>query len=202
MDLAAFLAVATIVVITPGPDMALVARNTLLGGRAVGLATCAGTCTGLLVHATAAALGLSAILLASSRAFTVVKLAGAAYLVFLGVRTLLRAGQGEAGGGPGRSTPGAAFRQGMLTDVLNPKVAVFFLSLLPQFVEPGPAFAGRLLVLVALFIAMGLAWLIGYTYALHAAGAFLSRTHVRRAIESATGAVLVALGARLALEHR
>lgn len=206
MDLAGFLAVAAIVVITPGPDMALVMRNTLAGGRPAGLATSLGTCTGLLVHAAAAALGLSAVLLASSRAFTVVKLVGGAYLVVLGVRTLLharRAAAAPADAAIGRATSRrTAYRQGVLTNVLNPKIAVFFLSLLPQFVDAGDGFALRLLLLAALFIAIGLAWLTAYTFALDALGGALSRARVRRAISSVTGAVLVGLGVRLAVARR
>lgn len=203
MDLIGFLAVAVLVVITPGPDMTLVARNTFAGGRRAGLATSAGTCSGLLVHATAAALGLSAVLLASSQAFTVVKIAGAAYLVFLGIRTIVAAGRGAASPdeGPKSIDPWTAYRQGLLTNVLNPKVAVFFLSLLPQFVDPGPGFTPRLLLLSALFIAMGLLWLTAYTLALQAVAAFARRPRVRRIVETATGIVLVALGARLALQR-
>jgi len=201
MDLAGFFAVATVVVVTPGPDMALVARNTLSGGRSSGFATAAGTCSGLLVHSLAAALGLSALLLASSHAFTAVKLAGAVYLVWLGLRGLL--GAGRNGGGvdvPANAvTPWAAFRQGLLTNVLNPKVALFFVALLPQFAEPGAGFGFRLATLMALFLAMGLVWLAGYTIAVHAAGAFLNRASVRRAIERVTGGILVVLGIRLAL---
>ena len=141
MDLAGFVAVAILVVVTPGPDMTLVARNTFAGGRITGLATSTGTCTGLLVHATAAALGLSALLLASSQAFTVVKIAGATYLIFLGIRTIIEAGRDASfREGQKASDPWAAYRQGVLTNILNPKVAVFFLSLLPQFVDPGQGF--------------------------------------------------------------
>src|SRR5688500_6266113 len=140
MDVAGFIAVATLVVVTPGPDMTLVARNTFASGRLSGLATSAGTCSGLLVHATAAALGLSAVLLASSQAFTVVKVAGAAYLIFLGIRTILGARRETSFRDGAKVDPWAAYRQGILTNVLNPKVAIFFLSLLPQFVEPGPGF--------------------------------------------------------------
>jgi threonine/homoserine/homoserine lactone efflux protein len=203
VDLAGFLAVATIVVVTPGPDMALVARNTLAGGRAAGLATSLGTCSGLLVHAVSAALGLSAVLVTSSRAFTVVKLAGAAYLVVLGIRTFVRAGRDDGAlGGARAASPWSAYRQGVLTNVLNPKVAVFFLSLLPQFVEPGPGAVGRLLLLAGVFLAMGLAWLTAYTLALHAVGGFLSRARIRRGVERVTGTVLVGLGVRLAVERR
>ena len=203
MDLAGFVAVATLVVVTPGPDMTLVARNTFAGGRISGLATSAGTCSGLFVHATAAALGLSAVLLASSQAFTAVKLAGAAYLIYLGIRTIIGAGRDASSREREKATdPWAAYRQGVLTNVLNPKVAVFFLSLLPQFVDPGPGFTWRLLLLSGLFIAMGLVWLTVYTLSLHAIGAFVGRRAVRTVIETVTGGVLLVLGVRLALQRR
>jgi threonine/homoserine/homoserine lactone efflux protein len=203
MDLAGFVAVATLVVVTPGPDMTLVARNTFAGGRIAGFATSAGTCSGLLVHATAAAMGLSAVLLASSQAFTVVKIAGAAYLIYLGIRTIVGAGShASLDRGEKAATSWAAYRQGVLTNVLNPKVAIFFLSLLPQFVEPGPGFTWRLLLLSGLFIAMGLVWLTGYTLALHAVSGFVDRPRVRRVIETVTGVVLLLLGGRLALQRR
>ena len=202
MDLAGFLAVALVVVVTPGPDMALVLRNTLAGGRIAGIATSAGTCSGLVVHALAAALGLSALLLASSRAFTVVKLVGAGYLVFLGLRTFLRAGGSEPDrADAGSMRPWAAYRQGLMTNVLNPKVALFFVSLLPQFVQAGEGFVWRLLLLAGLFIAIGLVWLTAYTFALHSVGRFLRRGSIRTAIERVTGAVLLALGLRLAFDR-
>ena len=203
MDLAGFVAVALLVVVTPGPDMTLVARNTFAGGRLTGLATSAGTCSGLLVHATAAAVGLSAVLLASSQAFTVVKIAGAAYLVFLGIRTIIGAGRDATLREGGKVIdPWAAYRQGVLTNVLNPKVAIFFLSLLPQFVDPGPGFTWRLLLLSGLFIVMGLIWLTIYTLALHAVSASVGRPRVRTVIETVAGGVLVALGVRLAFQRR
>lgn len=203
MDLAGFIAVATLVVVTPGPDMTLVARNTFAGGRPCGLATSAGTCCGLLVHATAAALGLSAVLLASSQAFTVVKIAGAAYLIFLGIRTILGARlEAASPDGAKGADPWVAYRQGVLTNVLNPKVAIFFLSLLPQFVEPGAGFTWRLLLLSGLFIVMGFVWLTIYTIALHAVSGFVGRPRVRTVIGSVTGCVLMALGVRLAFQRR
>ncbi|HEX6265206.1 MAG TPA: LysE family translocator, partial [Actinomycetota bacterium] len=203
MDLAGFIAVATLVVVTPGPDMTLVARNTFAGGRPSGLATSAGTCSGLLVHATAAALGLSAVLLASSQAFTVVKIAGAAYLIFLGIRTILGARRETSFRDGAKETgPWAAYRQGVLTNVLNPKVAIFFASLLPQFVQPGQGFTWRLLVLSGLFILMGSVWLTIYTIALHAVTGFVGLPRVKRIIETVTGSVLMALGVRLAFQRR
>jgi threonine/homoserine/homoserine lactone efflux protein len=200
VDLAGFLAVATVVVVAPGPDMALVARNTFVGGRRSGLATSAGTCSGLLVHSVAAALGLSALLLASSNAFTALKLLGACYLVFLGLRSLLaNRRRAEASTAPRTVTPWTAYRQGLATNVLNPKVALFFVAMLPQFVEPGEGFVWRLLALSGVFIAMGLVWLAGYTIAIHAVGRSLDRASIRRWFERVSGVVLVALGVRLAL---
>ena len=203
MDLAGFVAVATLVVVTPGPDMTLVARNTFAGGRLSGFATSAGTCSGLFVHATAAAVGLSAVLFASSQAFTVVKIAGAAYLIFLGLRTIISAGRDAVVHEAAKATdPWAAYRQGVLTNVLNPKVAIFFLSLLPQFVDPGQGSTSRLLMLSGLFIVMGLVWLTVYTLALHAVSGFVERPPVRRVIETVTGGVLLVLGGRLALQRQ
>ena len=157
----------------------------------------------MLVHATAAALGLSAVLLASSQAFTFVKIAGAAYLIFLGIRTITGAGRDTSFREGEKATDlWAAYRQGALTNVLNPKVAVFFLSLLPQFTDPGSGSPWRLLLHSALFIVMGLVWLTVYTLALHAVGPFVDRPRVRTVIDTATGGVLLLLGARLALQRR
>ena len=182
IDLSGFVAVALVVVITPGSDMALVARNTLTAGRSAGLVTSLGTCTGLLVHAIGAALGLSAILATSAGAFTVVKLAGAGYLVYLGVRSIRHAGDthdaNAAGSGGGWVS---AYRQGVLTNVLNPKVAIFFLSLLPQFVAPGDGATARILLLAGVFVGMGIAWLSGYTLALSMIRGIFARPAVRRA---------------------
>jgi threonine/homoserine/homoserine lactone efflux protein len=132
-----------------------------------------------------------------------VKLAGGAYLIFLGIRTIIGVGRGTSFREGAKATdPWTAYRQGVLTNVLNPKVAVFFLSLLPQFVDPGPGFTWRLLLLSALFIVMGLVWLTVYTLALHAVGPFVDRPRVRTVIETVTGGVLLLLGARLALQRR
>jgi len=144
----AFVGVAALVIVTPGPDTALTVRNVLLGGRACGVATAAGVATGLAVWTVAASAGIAALLVASEPAFVAVKLAGAAYLVFLGAQSLRRALRG--GSHPdavdGRTArglrPRAALRQGVLNDLGNPKIAVFFTTLLPQFAPAhGPAFA-------------------------------------------------------------
>jgi threonine/homoserine/homoserine lactone efflux protein len=197
-----FLLVSAVVVVTPGVDMALVTKNALLHGRAAAQATAVGINLGIFVWTIAAALGLAALIAASATAFTVVKLAGAAYLVYLGIQTL----RGSRGPGPlDGSLPapgrGAAFRQGLASNLLNPKIAVFFTSLLPQFVEAGHAGPRDLLLLGALFNLMGLVWLLSYA-ALAARGADLfRRPRVGRAIERVTGVTLVALGVRLACER-
>jgi threonine/homoserine/homoserine lactone efflux protein len=203
-----FFGVATLVIVTPGPDTALTVRNVLLGGRASGVATAAGVTIGLAVWTVAASAGIAALLVASEPAFVAVKLAGAAYLAFLGAQSLLRAlrgGDGAAGdddGAPRRLPPAAALRQGLLNDLGNPKIAVFFTTLLPQFAPAhGPAFAA-LLGLGLLFCLMTFAWLCVYSIVVARAGAALRRPRIRRALDAVMGAALVALGVRVAAERR
>lgn len=203
--LLAFAGVAAVIVVVPGPDMALVLRNGLRGGRRAALATALGVNAGLVVWALAAALGIAALLHASATAFTVLKLAGAAYLVWLGLRLLLGSRRGrraEAGAAGPALAAGAAFRQGLVTNLLNPKVAVVYTTVIPQFVVPGPGAAARTVALAATFVLMGLAWLTAYALVVAAVGRTLARPGVRAWIERAAGAALVALGVRLALERR
>ena len=197
----AFVGVSIAVAVVPGPDMALVARNTLLGGRSVGAATVLGIVGGLLGWSLAAAVGIAAVLAASATAFTVLKLAGAAYLIYLGISTL-RAGHDDGAGARARGaiTFRAAVGQGFLSAGLNPKLGVFFLTLLPQFVVPG-APAARSLELALLFAAIGASWLLVYTYLIGSVGHVLSRPGPQRALRWITGTVLVALGVRVALEQ-
>jgi threonine/homoserine/homoserine lactone efflux protein len=200
-DLVGFLAVAAIVIVTPGQDTALTIRNTLLGGRRAGIWTACGVSTAQAVWALAASIGLAALLAASEPAFVALKLVGAAYLVWLGVQSLQAAWRGTArtrrreGGG---LRPRAAYRQGVLSNLGNPKMAVFFTSLLPQFAS---SFAG-LLALGALFAVLTVAWLSAYAAAVDRAGDVLRRPFVRRLLDALTGAVLVAFGVRLAGERR
>jgi threonine/homoserine/homoserine lactone efflux protein len=205
-SLLAFAGVAAVIVVVPGPDMALVLRNGLRGGRRAALATALGVTVGLVAWAIAAALGLAALLHASAAAFAVLKLAGAAYLAVLGLRLLVdsfrRGGAGAAPGPPTHVQPSAAFRQGLLTNLLNPKVAVVFTTLIPQFVEPGGGAAARTVALAIVFVLMGLAWLTAYALAVTAIGRAFARPAVRAWIERVTGTVLVALGVRLAFERR
>ena len=208
-ELIAFLGIAALVIVTPGQDTALTIRNTLLGGRRVGTATALGVAGGQAVWTLAASVGVAAVIAASEPAFVALKLAGAGYLVLLGLQTLWGAVRGgpdaepgeRAGGGAGL-LPSKALRQGLVSNLANPKMAVFFTSLLPQFAPAeGPAFP-VMLGLGLLFCAMTFAWLCGYAAAVHRARDLLSRPRVRRSLDALMGSALVALGLRLAAEER
>jgi threonine/homoserine/homoserine lactone efflux protein len=202
----AFVGVAALVIVTPGPDTALTVRNALLGGRGAGVATAAGVAAGQAVWTAAASAGIAALLVASEPAFVAVKLAGAAYLVLLGLQTLAHAVRGRPSERDGHAAAGlrsgAAFRQGLLNDLGNPKIAVFFTTLLPQFAPAhGPAFL-TLLAFGLVFCAMTFAWLCVYSVAVARAGRALRRPRIRRALDAVMGAALVALGLRVAVERR
>ena len=195
--LLAFLGVSAVVIVTPGQDTALTIRNALLGGRRSGILTAAGVSTGQAIWALATSAGIAAVLRASAPAFEAVKLAGAAYLICLGLQTIFR-GSGEHRAAPPRA--GTSLRQGVVSNLGNPKMAIFFTSLLPQF-APHPTF-GALFVLGLVFSAMTFTWLTGYAFAVAKAGDFLRRTRIRQALDRVTGTVLIALGLHLAAEHR
>jgi threonine/homoserine/homoserine lactone efflux protein len=202
-NLLPFIGVAIAVVVIPGPDMALVARNVFRHGRAAGYATSLGICTGILGWAVAAALGIATILATSSVAFTILKLAGAAYLIYLGISTL-RSGNDvrvERPDGSPTLLARQAWVQGLLSSLLNPKLGVFFLTLLPQFIAPGEPAALRALQLALVFDLIGLAWLLLYAAMLAAIGDAVGRSGPRRFIRWISGTVLVALGIRVALER-
>jgi threonine/homoserine/homoserine lactone efflux protein len=208
--LLAFVGVATLVIVTPGPDTAVTIRGTLLGGRRAGVLTASGVVTGQACWTLAASAGITALLVASEPAFLALKFAGAAYLVYLGLQALwgaIRGGEphGEAEtDGTSRLPDRTAYRQGLISDLGNPKMAAFFTSLLPQFgtTDAGPSF-WLMLGLGLTFCLMTWLWLVLYATVVHRLGDALRRSGVRRAIEAATGTVLVALGLRLATEqHR
>jgi threonine/homoserine/homoserine lactone efflux protein len=205
-ELLAFVALAVVVIVTPGPDTALTIRNTVSGGRRAGIGTAVGVSTGLATWTLASAAGVAALLVASEPAFMALKYAGSAYLIFLGLQTLVGALRPRVleRARPRRSpvTPRAALRQGLVNDLANPKIAVFFSSLMPQFAPAHGSAFGTLLGLGLLFCAMTFAWLCLYASAVDRLSAFLARTGVRRAIDAVMGTVLVALGGRLALERR
>ena len=203
-DLAPFLVVAAAVIATPGQDTALTIKNTLAGGPRGGIFTALGVISGQLTWALAASVGLAGLLLASERAFIVLKLLGAAYLVYLGATALLNAARGhhsaDASAGPAASLqPAAAYRQGVVSNLANPKIAVSFTSLLPQFVSSGNGSFATLLLLGVIFAGMTFVWLSGYAAVVAKAGDTLRRPRVRRVLDGATGLALVGLGARLAI---
>ena len=198
-ELLAFIGVAVVVIVTPGQDTALTIRNTLAGGRRAGARTAAGVVCGQAVWALAASAGVAALLVASEPAFVALKVAGAVYLIYLGGQALLAAVAPRAE--DHRRAPaerGGELRQGLLSNLGNPKMAVFFSSLLPQF---GDSF-WALLGLGLLFCALTMLWLSAYAAVLARAGDVLRRPRVRRAIDAVTGTALVALGLRLAAADR
>jgi threonine/homoserine/homoserine lactone efflux protein len=207
INFAAFLGISILVIVSPGQDTALTIRNTLVGGRRGGMATAAGVVTGLATWTVASSAGLAALLVASQPLFLTIRLLGAAYLVFLGLQALraaifLPARSGPPSlGGPGRgwNTP---YRQGLFSNLSNPKIVVFFLSLFPQFVDRSQAPFARLLLLGLIFCAITFSWLTLYAVVVARIGDFLRRDRVRRALEATTGLVLIGLGLRLATERR
>lgn len=208
VNFAAFLGVSILVIVTPGQDTALTIRNTLFGGRTPGVFTAAGVASGQFIWTVATSAGLAALIIASEPVFTALKLAGAAYLVFLGAQALYAAVRPRSApavtGSLGRGRLGsvAAYRQGVLSNLGNPKMVVFFSSLLPQFITRGHASFETLLMLGLVFNVMTLTWLTGYALVVARVGDVLRRERVRRSMEAATGLVLVGLGLRLATERR
>lgn len=203
-----FVGIAAVVIVVPGPDTAIVTKNALLHGRRAALGTSFGVSTGLAVWTLASALGVASIVRASDTAFTVLKLIGAAYLVWLGIQALLAARLG----GHSESDPQSAgrtaldgrggFRQGLLSDLANPKIGAFFTGLLPQFAGPGHSVLIPFLVLGGLFVLMTVVWLCGYALVAVKASAVLRRRRVKAAIDGVSGVILIGFGVRLALERR
>ena len=197
MELAAFFGISVLVIVTPGQDTALTIRNSLLGGRRAGIFTALGVSSGQAVWALATSAGIAALIVAFEPAFIALKLAGAAFLVYLGAQALLSAVRG-ATPKQDSSRRRSPFRQGLISNLGNPKMAVFFTSLLPQF---GSSFFA-LFALGLVFCTMTLVWLTAYAFAVAKAGDVLRRPSIRRAFDALLGAVLVALGLRLATDRR
>jgi RhtB (resistance to homoserine/threonine) family protein len=202
VQLLPFLAVSILLIVMPGPDTAMVTKNAIVGGRRSGVLAAVGVSIGLVIWTTAAALGIAAVLRASTVAFDALKFAGAIYLAWIGIQMLRSRGAApdkpvERSAGDGR-----AMRQGLLSDLGNPKIAIFFTSLLPQFVQgTGPAFL-PLLLLGIIFALLTLAWLAAYAFAVGHASGYLRRQSVRKWLDRVTGIVLLGFSVRLALERR
>lgn len=205
--LVAFVGVSLLVIVTPGQDTALTVRNTLLGGRRAGWYTALGVSAGQAVWTTATSVGLAGVLLASQPAFLALKVAGVIYLAWLALQALRdailpsRGRHARPDAAPaGAVSPLGAFRQGVFSDLSNPKMVVFFISLLPQFAPHGSLPA--MLALGVLFSMLTLSWLTVYAVAVARVGRVLRRPAIRRILHGVTGGVFVGLGVRLATMSR
>ena len=205
----AFTLAAAALTMAPGADTMLVVRNVLRGGRRDGIVTTFGICSGLFVHATLSALGVSMLLLHSATAFHLVKLAGACYLVWLGLQSLRSVvhmppsyDSLEAMDPPRRRAPQQCFLEGWLSNVLNPKTAVFYLAFLPQFIGPTEPVLTKSLLLAGIHYVEGIVWLVALSILLDHTRRFLLKSVVRRWLDGLCGMVLVGFGARLALERQ
>jgi len=199
-DFGFFLVAGILLNLTPGPDTAYILGRSIAQGREAGIAPALGICVGSIFHTSAAALGLSAILATSALAFGTIKLLGGVYLVFLGLKMIFeRGGQLSLPSNFRRRTRNAAFRQGILTNVLNPKVALFFLAFLPQFIDP--ASNAKVLAFVVLgltFVTTGTVWcVIVAWFASALSGRIRNNETIGRSLNRAAGALFVLIGVRL-----
>ncbi len=201
-----FSAFAAVLTVTPGPDTALVIRNTLRAGRRSGILAAAGICSGLLVWSTLAGLGVTGLLTVSRRAYDGLRLAGAAYLIYLGIRSLFGRGptddDDEALPTPARGRAVVSFNTGVLSNLLNPKVGVFYITVLPQFIPPDGNVLPLTLLLGAIHAVQGMIWLTVIAWAVTKAGRLVRQPRIRRRLEAVTGVVLIGFGLRVALDRR
>ena len=195
-----FIAASLVLIAIPGPDQALITRNALLRGQAAGLRTMLGGASGLTVHATAAAFGISALLASSATAYSTLKFVGIAYLLYLGVRMLMTTGQ-HADEDATRSQ-GRPFAQGLLSNAFNPKIALFFLTFLPQFLPDHGATLPAALGLSAVFAALYLIWFSGLITLVGLVGNALRKPSVRARMDRVTAGALIAFGIRLAAQGK
>ncbi|OCS93746.1 LysE family translocator [Caryophanon latum] len=199
-----FMIACVLLIILPGPDTAIVTKNTIVYGKKAGFQTMIGSCCGLVIHTVAAVAGLSALIVQSAVAFTILKYVGAAYLCYLGVRTLMNmrakkvTNEEQLVEAKGKS----AFMQGFITNVTNPKVAVFFLTFLPQFLAPDANVFLAFLAMGSIYSGMTLVWFIFYVYLLNSIRNFMQRPATAAIIEAMTGIVLIGFGIKLAFEQR
>ena len=202
-----FTIVAAAMTMVPGADTMLVVRNVLRGGRRDGFFTSTGICCGLFVHALLSALGISVILMHSATAFTVLKIAGACYLAWLGFNSLRSAARGRrsedsAVVARAAATPARCFREGFLTNVLNPKVIAFYLALLPQFIGPADPVLLKSLLLAAIHFAEGIAWFAIVSWIVDRSRRFFMNPGMRRWLDGICGTILIGLGLRLAIQRQ
>ena len=208
-----FAGIAALLVMTPGADTLIVMRNTLSRGQAAGVSTAFGICTGLFIYASFSAFGISLILVRSRNLFLGVKLLGALYLILLGVQALIRAARWEQGAGIEPQTPaylnraarrhtGRSFGEGFLTNLLNPKVALFYVAFLPQFLRPDESILVRTSFLAGIHIILSIIQLSAVALLIGRFRGIFKRPTVIRRLEGITGIVLISLGARVAFEQQ
>ncbi|MEH7234658.1 LysE family translocator [Bacillus sp. JJ1562] len=200
-----FVFMCILLIILPGPDTAIATKNTLTVGRVGGLKTALGTCCALLIHTSAAVLGLSAIIVKSALLFSIFKYVGAIYLIYLGVKTLWSLWKKKEAASIEMSTKSSyehtsCFKHGFLTNILNPKVAVFFLTFLPQFVDVGSNTILPFLIMGLTYTVLTAIWFLLYVYLLNQISTFMKKPNAQKMIEGITGTILIGFGIKLALE--
>lgn len=200
-----FVLMCIFLIILPGPDTAIATKNTVTVGRIGGLKTALGTCCALLIHTSAAVLGLSAIIVKSAYLFTVIKYVGAVYLIYLGVKTLWSLKKKELAASIEMNTKSqvvsqSCFKQGFFTNILNPKVAVFFLTFMPQFVDAGSNTILPFMLMGITYTVLTALWFLLYVYLINQVSAFMKKPKTQSIIEGITGTILIGFGIKLALE--
>jgi RhtB (resistance to homoserine/threonine) family protein len=193
-----------LLILLPGPDTAIATKNTLTVGRTGGFRTMFGTCCALLIHTLAAVVGLSAIIVKSAFLFSIFKYFGAVYLVFLGIKTLWALRQNKTAptemSAESKYGNKSCFKQGFLTNLLNPKVAVFFLTFLPQFVSSGSPSFIPFLIMGITYTLLTAVWFLFYIYLLNQIRTFMKKPRTQMWMEGITGTILIGFGVKLALE--
>lgn len=197
-----FVITCVFLIILPGPDTAIMTKNTLTVGKQGGFKTMIGICCALSIHTLTAIVGLSAIIAKSALLFSIFKYIGAVYLIYLGIKSLwtLRNQETTETVVKIKYKNTSSFKQGFLTNLLNPKIAVFFLTFLPQFVNPGSHTFMPFLILGMTYIVLTIVWYLFYIYLLNQVSAFMKKPKTQKAIEGITGTILIGFGIKLALE--
>ncbi|PEX82374.1 LysE family translocator [Bacillus cereus] len=200
-----FIIMSICLIILPGPDTAMATKNTLVAGKVGGVKTVFGTCVALLIHTLAAVIGLSALIVQSALLFSIFKYVGALYLIYIGIKALLAVRNKE-----GVNTNDVTisndnkhtsyFRQGFLTNLLNPKIAVFFLTFLPQFLNPNHNTFIQLLIMGLTYLILTVIWFAFYIFLIDKISAFMKKPKTQRYIQGLTGIVLIGFGIKLAFE--
>ncbi|PEQ01132.1 LysE family translocator [Bacillus toyonensis] len=200
-----FIIMSICLIILPGPDTAMATKNTLVAGKMGGVKTVFGTCVALLIHTLAAVIGLSALIVKSALLLSIFKYVGALYLIYIGIKALLAVKNKEGVNTNDVSINNdkehtSCFRQGFLTNLLNPKIAVFFLTFLPQFLNPSHNTFIQLLVMGLTYLVLTIIWFAFYIFLIDKISAFMKKPKTQRYIQGLTGIVLIGFGIKLALE--